>query len=215
MKKEKGAATLIEYAIILPIVLGVVLLLIFVGYTMHQKAVMESAAQRTAIYVARTISDPSYVNITTSDGKKDVNDIVSIEILEESILNNPYRYLFLKKEAITNSELDVADLIKKNQIFLDTSPTVSIQLIPGIFSKVVVTATQEYGVPKILERFEVPPIVKIETECVVYVNQPAEFIRNADYVIEIVTPIIDKAGEIVEKLKGTVSKISFFNKKMK
>ena len=63
MKKEKGAATLIEYAIVLPIVFAIVFMLIFVGFTMHQKAVMEAATQRSAIYVARTITDPSYENI--------------------------------------------------------------------------------------------------------------------------------------------------------
>ena len=63
MKKEKGAATLVEYAIVLPVVFAIVFMLLFVGFTMHQKAVMEAATQRSAIYVARTITDPSYENI--------------------------------------------------------------------------------------------------------------------------------------------------------
>lgn len=212
MKEEKGTATLIEYAIVLPIVFAIVFMLIFVGFTMHQKAVMEAATQRSAIYVARTITDPSYENIVFSDGKQDANDILSALITQESIVNAPYRYLFSGSGNLPNSELSVSDLIAKNQIFIDTEPTVTVQREVGIFSKVIVTATQEYGVPELVSGLELPAILTIETQSVVYINQPAEFIRNADYIIDIV---VDVTGPIVDKLTTVVSKIKFFDKNIK
>ena len=45
-----------------------------------------------------------------------------------------------------------------------------------------------------------------------YINQPAEFIRNADYIIDIV---VDVTGPIVDKLTTVVSKIKFFDKNIK
>lgn len=212
MKKEKGAATLIEYAIVLPIVFAIVFMLIFVGFTMHQKAVMEAATQRSAIYVARTITDPSYENIVSSDGKQDANDILSATITQESIVNAPYRYLFSGSGSLPDSELSVSDLIAKNQIFIDTDPTVSVQKETGIFTKVIVTATQEYKIPELIPGLALPSILTIETQSVVYVNQPAEFIRNADYVTDIV---VDVTGSIVDKLTTVVSKIKFFDKNVK
>ena len=212
MKNEKGAATLLEYTIVLPIAFAIVFMLIFVGFTMHQKAVMEAATQRSAIYVARTITDPSYEKIVSTDGTKDANDILSATITNESIVNAPYRYLFTGSGSISDSELSVADLIAKNQIFIDTAPNVTVNKEAGIFTKVVVTATQEYEIPKLINGLELPSILTIETQSVVYVNQPAEFIRNADYITDIV---VDVTGPIVDKITSVVSKIKFFNKNVK
>jgi hypothetical protein len=212
MKNEKGAATLLEYTIVLPIAFAIVFMLIFVGFTMHQKAVMEAATQRSAIYVARTITDPSYEKIVSTDGTKDANDILSATITNESIVNAPYRYLFTGSGSISDSELSVADLIAKNQIFIDTAPNVTVNKEAGIFTKVVVTATQEYEIPKLINGLDLPSILTIETQSVVYVNQPAEFIRNADYITDIV---VDVTGPIVDKITSVVSKIKFFNKNVK
>lgn len=212
MKNEKGAATLLEYTIVLPIVFAVVFMLLFVGFTMHQKAVMEAATQRSAIYVARTITDPSYENIVSTDGKQDANDILSATITQESIVNAPYRYLFSGSGSIPNSELSVADLIAKNQIFIDTTPTVTVKKEAGIFTRVVVTATQEYKVPELIPGLDLPSILTVETQSIVYVNQPAEFIRNADYI----TDIVVKATEpLVDKLTSVISKIKFFDTNVK
>ena len=127
-------------------------------------------------------------------------------------MNAPYRYLFSGGGSLPDSELSVSDLIAKNQIFIDTDPTVSVQKEAGIFTKVIVTATQEYKVPELIPGLDLPSILTIETQSVVYVNQPAEFIRNADYVTDIV---VDVTGPIVDKLTTVVSKIKFFDKNVK
>ena len=212
MKKEKGAATLLEYTIVLPIVFTIVFMLIFVGFTMHQKAVMEAATQRSAIYVAKTITDPSYENIVLSDGSQDANDILSASITQDSIVTAPYRYLFSGNGNIPDSELGVSDLIAKNQIFIDTAPSVTVKKETGIFTKVIVTATQEYKVPELIPGLDLPSILTIETQSVVYVNQPAEFIRNADYITDIV---VKETEPLVDKLTSVISKIKFFDKNVK
>lgn len=212
MKKEKGAATILEYAIVLPIVLLIVCMLVFLGYAMHQKAVMEAATQRAAIYISRTLVDPSYETIVKTSDTQDVNDILSAEITQQSIKNKPYRYLLMGRGCLPNSEESVADLIEMNQVFIDKRPNVSVVLEPGVFSKVVVSATQEFEFPQIGPDLSLPSIVTIESESVIYINQPAEFIRNADYIIDTVSKIKDA---ISEEINSIFSKIKFFNTKVK
>lgn len=212
MKKEKGAATILEYAIVLPIVLMLVCTLVFLGFAMHQKAVMESATQRAAIYISRSLTDPSYETIVISSDTQDVNDIYSAEITQQSIKIKPYRYLFMGRGSLPSSEESVADLIEMNQIFIDKRPDVTVTLDPGIFSKVVVRATQEFEFPKIGPNLNLPTIVTIESESIIYINQPAEFIRNADYIID---TVVEAADTIVEKINGNFSKIKFFNTNVK
>ena len=212
LSEEKGAATLIEYAIVLPIVLGVMFLLVFAGFTMHQRAVMEAATERSAIYVARTLADPNYENIVTTDNKNDVNDVKSVLITQDSIKNKPYRYLFQGSGSLPDSEASVSELIQRNQIFLENAPVVTVEKKAGIFTKVTVTATQDYAMPKILPGLNLPSFITIHTESVAYVNQPSEFIRNADYTMEIVNEV---AGPVIDKLNTVISKISFFNSNVK
>ena len=50
-------------------------------------------------------------------------------------------------------------------------------------------------------------------------NQPAEFIRNADFVIDLLQPVIDgvmdKIDDVVNKIKGVFEKVSFFKSNVK
>jgi hypothetical protein len=183
-------------------------LLVFAGFTMHQKAVMEAVTERSAIYIARSLTDPSYGNVVTTDPKNDTNDAASVFITPDSIDNKPYRYLLAKGGQEPESEGDVAELIKRNQIFLENSPDVKVYKDPGIFPKVIVTATQEYAMPKIFPGFDLPPLITIHTESVAYINQPAEFIRNADYALELLSGVITT---IADKLSSVFSKITFFS----
>lgn len=213
-KSENGAATIFEYVIVLPVVLGIVFMLIFVGFTMHQEAVMESATQRAALYISRTITDPSYENIVTTDSANDSNDIVSAKITKESIVNKPYRYLFAGSGQMSDYEDMVSALIKRNQIFIDKEPVVVVKKEAGIFTKVIVTATQQFEIPKLVKAINLPPFLTIETESVVYVNEPSEFIRNADFIIEKIVEIGETTG-IIDKVKSVISKVSFFNSNVK
>lgn len=212
-KKEAGAATMLEYAIVLPIVLGAVLLLVFLGFSMHQKAVMEAACQRIAVYAARAYADPSYNNIATPDYAHDSNEIKSATITNESIVNKPYRYIFGSSENMTDLESALADLIRHNQIFTDSTPSVSVVPKKGIFTKVQVTASQEFSIPKVFG-ITLPPLLSIHTNCTMYATEPAELIRNSDLMIDAVTKLAEKLG-ITAWLNQLKSKIDFFRNKVK
>lgn len=210
---EKGAATILEYSIVLPIVLGAVLLLIFLGFSMQQKAVMEAACQRIAIYATRAIADPSYDNIASPNYSNDSNEIESATITKDSIVNAPYRYLLPSGGSMSEMETALAELIRHNQIFTDTAPSVSVKKVNGIFTKVQVSATQEFSIPKIFG-FELDPIITIHSDCTMYATEPAELIRNADLMIDAVTKLAEKLG-ITAWLNQLKEKIFFFKNKVK
>lgn len=212
MKNEKGAATLIEYTIVLPITFAIVFLLITMGFMLHQKSVMESAVQRKAIYISRTISDTNYENIAETNVDVDVNDITGAKI--KDIKNDPYRFLFgaFSSGNLTAQEEETSKLIEVNQIFIDTKPEVSVEKKSGLFTTVTVTATQKYEINQFLAGLDIPPIVTIECKSIVYVNQPSEFIRNADFAADIISKVVDSISGVI---KETVSKITFFKNKVK
>jgi hypothetical protein len=195
---------------VLPIVFGVVFFLIFVGYAMHQRPVMEAATQRSAIYIARTITDPSYEKIVSGQEKIEmINDNLANDpqIYDNSILNRPYRYLFSSKSNMLASSEAVAKLIMQNQIFSDKRPNVSVEKEGGLFPKVTVSASQKFDMPQIIPGFDLPTVVTIESTSVVYINQPAEFIRNADFVIDVISTAVES---IKGKVDEVFSKITFF-----
>jgi len=212
-KEEKASATILEYTIILPLIMSVVFILIFTGYIQHQKAVIESATIRGAIMASRDIVDPNYSSIVKHDSKKDDNDISSITIDGGNYkISKPYRYLFRSGGEIPSSKADIVNIITSNQLFASSSPEVSVKEVAGIFRKIIVSAKQEYTVPVVLPSFELPSFVTIQSQSTVYVNEPAEFIRNADFAIDLVQPLV---GDIVTKINATFKKVSFFNKEVK
>lgn len=197
-----------EYTLILPLVIAVVFILIFTGYIQHQKAVLKSATARGAILGCKIIVDPNYKLITTTDSNKDDNDIKNISIRGNYKESQPYRYLFRKSGDLPDVETGVRNFILVNQIFLNNEPTVEAKEEAGILRKITISAKQDYTLPLVLPALKLPNIVTIESESTAYVNEPAEFIRNADFAIELIKPVINN---VMTKLKTTITKIKIFS----
>ncbi|MBU3112342.1 TadE/TadG family type IV pilus assembly protein [Clostridium lacusfryxellense] len=210
VKQEKASATILEYTIVLPLVMGVVFMLVFTGHIQHQKTVLQSATNRGAILASRSITDPNYDSIVTTNSGKDGNDITAI-LINDATYNKtkPYRYLFRSGGVIPRAENDVDNIIRINSLFPDGVPVVEAKEVPGIFRKVIVTAKQDYKVPVLLPGFDIPSFLTLESESTVYVNQPAEFIRNADFAIDLVQPLVDN---VVTEINTIFKEVSFFNK---
>jgi len=210
IKEENGAATILEYTIILPLVMAIVFILIFTGHIQHQKAVLQAATERGTTLACRLIIDPNYKDIVTLDANNDKNDIDKIH------KNDPYRYLFRKSENMDEVEKYVRNIAISNTLFGENTIEVTAKSEAGIINKVTVSAKQNYKVPVVLPAFELPDIVTIEAESMAYVNQPAEFIRNADFALQLVKPLVDNiSGAITSKVNGLFEKIKYFKDKVK
>lgn len=198
--QQRGAATILEYTIVLPLVMAIVFALIFVGYVQHQKALLESAVSRGAIYAQRISQDPNFIRIESDD-----------RVRNSDLINEPYRYLFRKSAPMPSVEKFVVDIIENNRIFKDTIPVVTVEEKAGITRKITVSAAQDYNVPVILPGLELPPVISISAESTVYVIQPAEFIRNTDLAVEIAesvsATITTIFGPLFEKIKIFTDKL--------
>lgn len=216
--KEDGAAAIIEYTIVLPVVFATVFLLIYMGFMQHQKAVLTSATARGAIYAARVAADSNYLDVASPDFSNGASDVsfVDAKQLYTDVDRNPYRnivslFVGIDFDKASERGVSVQDAVTKmvanNQIFSNTMPTIEIVNKPGIFQKVTVTATQNYKLPVFLPGFDLPTTVAIESSSEIYVTQTAEFIRNCDLAIDLVRPLIDAAGDKLSELMATVKKV--------
>ncbi|NMA85037.1 MAG: hypothetical protein GX962_14380 [Epulopiscium sp.] len=110
----------------------------------------------------------------------------------------------------------VRNIAISNTLFGENTIEVTAKSEAGIINKVTVSAKQNYKVPVVLPAFELPDIVTIEAESMAYVNQPAEFIRNADFALQLVKPLVDNiSGAITSKVNGLFEKIKYFKDKVK
>ena len=76
-----------------------------------------------------------------------------------------------------------------------------------IYMEVTVTASASYGLPEIFGEFGLPTEYKIESRAVRSVNDPDEFIRNADLARDVVGDVLKKTGldSKLEEIKKTVT----------
>lgn len=205
---EDGAATIIEYTIVLPIVMAIIMFLMFTGYLIYDKATMEAATERTALYVSKVVADPNYPNITTRSSSS--NEVDEIAITSGSIKTHPYRYLFGKSVDTDVAAGTARAMIIENQLMRNDSVNVTVNVSGSVFRKVTVRATEEFRMPNFLSTLNMPPLITLKTECTMYVNEPAELIRNADFAIDILRKL--GVGEaIASKLAEIKSGISFFD----
>lgn len=210
VEDEGGAATIIEYTIVFPIVMAIICILIFTGFAMLDKATLESEVERTALYVSKTVADSNYGKITTRSATS--NEIDSISIGDGDITTDPYRYLFGKSADTGAAQQTARAQIMKSQLLHNDDVRVEVRVNQGIFNKVTVTATEGFEMPTFLKSLNMPNLLTIEVTATQYVNEPAEFIRNADLAIDIVEEVGEKTG-ITDKLHDLSSKITFFKDK--
>lgn len=196
IKEEKGAASLIEYTIVFPIVFIVCCLLIFMGFIQYERAVVVSAAQRGAVVGAKLLADPHYAEIAGLDtsASKDYLEVgdASVSHYKDSS-SSPYRYLFNEMPDISTVEQRVKAMVEANSIFFKPDTDITVEMDNGYISKqLTIHITKEYNLSNFAKRVGLSPVGKIEYEVTADCNNPAEFIRN-----------IDLADDIVRDLTGS------------
>lgn len=223
-RESKGSASIIEYSIILPLCLWVLVFLFMAGYVLHQRAVLESAAQRAVMIVQKLYADPNYRNLVLLTDQEADRDYVGYKERQNQNIadleRDPYRYWNNGyREDIIQQAMDVKirNIIYRNQLIdLSSISVYEIQIespdMTGmIFKNKKVVVKQEISVP-ILEGFHISPKVTLEGHADITVTQPAELIRNSHFAINVVedltagTPVED----IIEKIGVYMDKITEF-----
>lgn len=227
-KSEKANAVL-EYTIIFPIILLILCTIFVVSFVLHERTTMESAAQRGVVYGARIVADPNYLKLINEAGNNagsldlDCNNEFDFTGCGTDI--EPYRAFNLSKNDLqVPVSNEVTEMI--NQTRLGWTPFKDINVTCEktnviVYQDVKVTVTAKYPLPKFFEVIGLPAEYQLKTEAMMTVNDPDDFVRNADFAVDIVVKIDEEmfggrggelANNIGEKIQEFSDKISGFLK---
>lgn len=224
LRKERGAATILEYAIVLPICLLIILFLFTVGFFLNQQALLDSAAERGILLVQKMYTDANadeVLDMKSGTGfyeagyqKRAGN--------QNSYDYDPYRFWggdYKSEEIGKLVEARVEAIVKAGQsdyiaLFL-SEPEASYQNNGGLISKnVEVTVTQEFRLfPGLTKLLWGPEKTGISGHASMHVISQTEFVRNVDFISDVLHrfPAVDQT---LKRISGALDKItSLFTKK--
>lgn len=219
LKKDntKGLMT-IELSIVFPVIMFIVLAFIYCALYIYQIAHLQNIANRTAQHGSATW------NVATRDvymGRTEAADFNE---------NDPYWRLYdTKREDKRKKVESYGTNMVKNYNAMPTNGKstsssmkgvdVDVQVYDNIISKKLkVTISQSYFAPigKVLNVFGVKDAFTAKAYAESSINEPSEFIRNTDFVIDVAKEVDDKVtgGKADDKIYAFKTTLSDFFKKM-
>ncbi|MDL2301874.1 pilus assembly protein [Lachnospiraceae bacterium OttesenSCG-928-D06] len=228
-KKTEDGYALVENMIVLPIVFLVVFAMLFLGFMLHAKTTIESAAKRGTLYASKLICDPQYEKIVAEaidETKGELNELSSKEFDFSRIEHyEPYRYIpFLSSKFSSGGTTDleasvqayVQKIMNQNSTWMFTMDTDSIEcevVNYVLYQKVVVKIKTTYHLPAIFGLLGIPETYDLVAEEVLTVSDQDEFIRNVDFAQDLIVEIADSTG-ITKAIGEPLGKLSNFVKKL-
>lgn len=227
IRKEDGAAELIEAVIIYPVVFLCIAFMLYVGLYILQNITLQTYARKTAMLAAREIVCPGYIDMFAKEEYKAYSDasVEGVENLVEYININkdprntdirPYRYMFSSDPI--SGHTDGLETILKNMVennsIIGAKKDVSVEVKSKnyfVVQYVDVSVEQELFDFPVLEYFGIEN-PKISAKVEASANDTDEFIRNVDFVADTLEYFAKKLGIDV---KGIRDKIEEVKKKFK
>lgn len=230
-RQTKEGYTIIENMAVLPIVFLVVYALLFAGFLLHAQCTIESAARRGVLYGGKLICDPQYGRVTASaadPSKGELNEMSGKDFnfaYSPGISYQPYRYIpFISGNYMSGIDGDVKSYVCK---ILDQSSTWMFRIEDSgiqckadnfvVYQNMTVKITAKYPLPKVFVWLGVPESYDLKAEAVMTVSDQDEFIRNADYVGDLIDGVLEASGakdkiekavvEPLKKMKDFMSKL--------
>lgn len=216
---ERGAALIVEYIIVLPVVFAVIFFLIFMGQAFYQEAVISSAADRMLIYVNKVAADYMYKDVVpfSFNGAGDYNGNFVSERLLNDVERKPYRYitgLFVQnidEGTLSNLERQLEEYIAEKDLFFGRNASAEIKIEGQLFKRVSVTVTQKFKSPFNLSILGITDY-EYKFYCESNVVQATEIIRTTQFVAEILKPYIDKGKDtingVINNFKNALSSVT-------
>lgn len=217
---NESGSSIVEYVIIFPFVIVVVYMLLFSCLVIHDRSTLDGAVSRGAIYAAHCISDPNYSDIVhNSQGSGEIGELdLDYNLTSFSfsqIGKNIHVYGLLKGNADREIEQDVKDTVLKivektripwKDIDIDS---VNVSVTNKLYYKeVTVSAGATYPLPKLFGAFGLPTDFSYEVSATSLINDPDEFIRNADLVVDLIASVDQKTGGTIEKAIKKLEELS-------
>lgn len=207
-KEEKGLAV-IEATILLPFCILMVIALYYVAIFMCQKANLQANVQNALIYYKNVETD-TYVEASDRMAYMKTEDTVSA--VGGSYGNPqylfPYRFFGMKFES---GKFESFFRSMCGYMFFDTGANVELKTNVTnyvVYKKITAVATQTVKPAVSLSLVGVPDSMEISCTSSVVISDTDDFIRNTDFVIDIVEDT--KIGEVAHQLVDKA--VDFYNK---
>lgn len=216
---ETGAAQIIEAAIIYPVVFMILFYLIYMGLYILQCVTVESYAQKIALMAAREVAHPGYIDEIDSNA---IDASVDYSGNEIHLSNDPksigvssaYRY-FAPKNLISKEKQDylknqLENLIKTSSIIGNSDGDIKVTINFKnyvVVQQVEVTATQKLASFPVLKFFGMNDGLTVSSTAVASVNDSDEFIRNVDFINDIIETIGKKLGIDINNIKDKIQNV--------
>ena len=212
MIREDRANSLVENVIVLPIVFFIIYYMVLAAFIMMDRTTLDAAAKRATIYASKCISDPNYVSILGKVGHQageldtTANGAGYGRGAFEGVGNNikPYRYFKLNTTQIQSEvQTEVDGIIQKTQRpgrNIDTED-IKVKITNYVvYQDVEVSITAKYPLPKVFGAIGLPTEYEYTVSSKTAVNDPDEFIRNVDLIIDTAVAIDSKTGNRFSKI---------------
>ena len=210
--KDESANSLVECVIILPIILIIIFAIIMTMFIIHDRSTIEAAARRGAIYAAHCVSDPNYATITKSTGDLDVAEGAAFSFTRIGKSVDPYRYITGGDSVESAVRTEVTNIVNKTRIPWRPSEKVQVECVQKnyfIYQDIAVTVSSNYSLPAFFGAFGLETNYKYSSTAKIAANDPDEFIRNADLVVDLFTALDEmltggKASAFVSKITDKI-----------
>lgn len=202
MIKDERAGVMVENVIVLPMVFIVIYSFILTAFIVHDRSTVESAAKRGAVYASHCVSDPNYASIAGQSGELDVAADRNFSFSDVGNNIDAYRYIFGGDSIEGAVETKVKNIVEKTRIKWRSQESVTVtctQKNRFIYQDITVSVSAKYSIPAFFAVFGLETDYEYTATAKIAANDPDEFIRNADLVVDLMTTIDNKMGSPIQK----------------
>lgn len=208
IKSEKGTA-IVEATMLLPFCMLMVLALYYASIFVCQKANLQANVENALIYYKNVDSD-TYVHASDAMSYQKSGSVTTANgsSYASPTYEQPYRFLGMKFE---NAKFERFFRSMCGYMFFDTGSNVKLTTSTKnyvVYKEIKATATQTVKPAISLSVIGVPDSMKISCTSTVVISNADDFIRNTDFVFDIVedTKLGQAASGLVDKAKGFYEK---------
>ncbi len=214
--KEEAAGAMVENVIVLPLVFIIIFFMILSAFMMHDRATIEAAAKRGAIFAASCISNPNYAELVGQSGDLDIPyDRTTFSFTGIGKNVNAYRAFTGGNNVTSTVESKVRAIVAKTRIPWLPQDAVIVDCTQKnmfIYQDVTVKVTATYKLPKFFSLFGLETNYTYEATAKTRTTDPDEFIRNADLIVDLISEVDDKLlggkiGKVTEKIGELATKV--------
>ncbi len=210
-RNECGAVSVIEAALIYPLVILTVAVMMYIGIYIYETALLKDKALNTAVQAARSISFAGYDELM-SEKDDDTEEITYGQINSAYEDNNPYRYI-VKGEVSPAFQKNASDYAS-GLIINSESVSCDIEVKRHLLNReVIVTINKKIAMPQMFLVLGIGSEYGINVSASALTSDPAEFIRNTDLTVNTVTYLSEKF-HLEEKLAPLREKITGLLKRL-